>query len=187
MITTTGWLRHWADGEWRRLGYVVGTDMDAVVQARQAYIEEIVREHPEAVAEFNAICPSHDDYVWFSATSSQAPEELARDRPTAALTSYMICDSREAEADEIVQTAFAPILNGHVAAGHIDSWSWLEHFIGGKYRRALVMDAADYNAILDFWSTLWDSIEAEQPELLRTFGAICHSHSDYIWDLSANQ
>jgi hypothetical protein len=49
------------------------------------------------------------------------------------------------------------------------------------------MDATDYDAVLDYWSTLWDSIEAEQPELLETFSSICHSHSDYIWDLSLNQ
>jgi hypothetical protein len=134
--------------------------MEAMTQARQAYIEEMMSEQPEAVEEFNEICPSHDDYIWFVNVASSAPEDLAHDRPAAGLTSYMVCDS---------------------------SWSWLEHFIGGKYRRALVLDAADCDAILDYWSTLWDSIEAEQPELLRTFSAICHSHTDYVWDLSLNQ
>jgi hypothetical protein len=143
LLTTAGWSRHWAGGEWRRLGYVVGTDLDAMIQAREAYIEEMTSEHPREVAEFNAICPSHDDYIWFVNVASTAPEELVRERPAAGLTSYMECDSREAQADAIVETAFAAILNGHVAAGQIDSWSWLEHFIGGKYRRALVMDATD--------------------------------------------
>lgn len=187
LITTAGWARHWAGGEWRRLGYVIGTDMDAVSQARQEYIEEVSSQHPKMVAEFNRICPSHDDYIWTVTASSQAPAEVGSERPSAGLTSYQVCDHREAEADEIVQTAFAPIMNRHVEEGHINSWSWLSHFVGGEYRRALVLDATDYDAILDYWDMLFPALEAEHPELLRAFAAICHSHTDYIWDLSANQ
>ena len=99
----------------------------------------------------------------------------------------MRCDSREAEADEIVKTAIAPILNRHVESGDISSWSWLEHSVGGWYRRALVLDAADYKAILNYWNKLWPEVEAEHPELLREFGSICDTHSDYVWDLSTSQ
>lgn len=185
-ITTHGWARHWAGGAWRRLGYIVGTDLEAVIDARNAYIEEVVSSHPEAVEEFNTICSSHDDYIWYSVATSQAPEELAQERPAVGLTSYMLCDSREGEADEILQTAFAPILNRHVADGVISSWTWLEHSVGGWYRRALVLDAADHKSMLNYWNQLWEDIEAEQPELLREFASICDSHADYIWDLSTN-
>ncbi len=186
-LTAYGWGRHWAGGDWRRVSYVVGTDQNAVLDARAAYIEEVMSDHADAAREFNSICPSHDDYIWYQVATSQAPQQLGLERANVGLTSYMVCDSREAEADEIIQTAFAPIMNRHVQAGDIASWSWLEHFVGGKYRRALVLDASDYKSMLAYWNKLWEDLEAEHPELLREFGSICHSHTDYIWDLSANQ
>jgi hypothetical protein len=182
-ITTFGWARHWAGGAWRRLAYMVGTDRDMMIDARIAAIEE-AQTHREEMREFNSICSSHDDYIWLRVASSESRPTAAQDRPDVGLTSYMVCDSRENEADEIMQTAFSPILNRHVQAGDISSWSWLEHGVGGWYRRALVLDAADYKSMLDYWEKLWSDLEAEQPELLREFASICESHTDYVWDLS---
>jgi hypothetical protein len=186
-LTAYGWARHWVGGAWRRLAYIVGTDLDALIDARAAYIAEVQSDHADAGREFNAICSSHDDYIWYRVAGSQVPRELAQERPGAGLTSYMRCDSREAEADEIITTAIAPILNRHVESGDISSWSWLEHSVGGWYRRALVLDAADYKAVLNYWNKLWEEVEAEQPELLREFGSICDTHADYVWDLSDSQ
>jgi len=59
--------------------------------------------------------------------------------------------------------------------------------VGGWYRRALVLDGADYKSMLKYWDKLWEDIEAEKPELVREFGAICDSHADHVWDLSLNQ
>lgn len=182
-LTTVGWARHWAGGDWRRLAYVIGTDLDAMIDARQAWIEEVTSQHAEEAQEFNAICPSHDDYIWYSVVGSQPAQQLAQDRPAVGMTSYMICDN-EAEADEIFETAFAPIMNRHVEAGDINSWVWIEHFIGGIYRRALVMDAADHKAMLAYWNKLFGELEAEHPELARQFGEACLSHTDYVWDLT---
>jgi len=137
--------------------------------------------------EFNNICSSHDDYIWLQEVGSEALQSSAQERPAVGMTSYMVCDSREGEADEIMQTAFSPILNRHVQTGDINSWSWLRHGVGGWYRRALVLDAADYKSMLDYWEKLWADLEAEQPELLREFSSICDSHTDYIWDLSFSQ
>jgi hypothetical protein len=186
-ITAHGWARHWAGGAWRRLSYMVGTDMESLVEARDLYIEEVRANHADEVEEFNTICSSHDDYIWSSAATSQAPEEVAQERPAVGLSSYMMCDGREAQADAILKAAFAPIMDRHVAAGDISSWTWLEHRIGGWFRRALVFDAADYMSAINYWDKLWSDLDAEQPEMLREFGDICDSHVDYIWDLSANQ
>ncbi|MDH3291007.1 MAG: hypothetical protein OEO20_07455 [Gemmatimonadota bacterium] len=41
--------------------------------------------------------------------------------------------------------------------------------------------------MLKYWDKLWEDIEAEKPELVREFGAICDSHADHVWDLSLNQ
>jgi hypothetical protein len=186
LLTTFGWARHWAGGEWRRLSYIIGTDLDAMVEAREAYIAEVLSDHADEARAFNSICPSHDDYIWYRVAGSQPPEELAQERPAVGLTSYMICDD-EAAADELIQTAFAPIMNKHVEDGDISSWAWLEHNVGGVYRRALVLDAAGYKEILNYWNKLFEDIGAEHPELLRKYGEACVSHADYIWDLSANQ
>lgn len=186
-ISGFGWARHWVGGDWRRLNYMVGTDRDAVIDARAEYIEDVQEEARAAAREFNTICASHDDYIWTSVAGSEPLSESIQDRPSAGLSSYQVCDSREAQADEIMENVFAPILNSHVAAGHVNSWSWLSHSVGGKYRRALVFDGADYKSILKYWDMLWEDLDAKQPELLREFGAICDSHTDYVWDLSMNQ
>jgi hypothetical protein len=186
-ITAYGWARHWAGGAWRRIAYTVGSDLETLVDVRSEFIQEVQQNHQAEMREFNSICSSHDDYIWNSVAASEPPLEVAQDRPGAGLSSYMLCDSREGQADEIFQTAFAPIMNRHVQAGDVNSWLWLQHSVGGWYRRALVLDAVDYKAILNYWNKLWEDIEAEQPELLREFAAICNTHADYVWDLSLNQ
>jgi hypothetical protein len=186
-ISGFGWARHWAGGAWRRLNYMVGTDRDAIIDARAEYIQDLQDDHADEAREFNSICGSHDDYIWTSLVGSEPLSESIQDRPAAGFSSYMSCDSREAEADEIMENVFAPILNSHVAAGHVNSWSWLQHSVGGWYRRALVMDGPDYKSILKYWDMMWEDLDAKQPELLREFSNICDSHADYVWDLSANQ
>jgi len=185
-FTTAGWARHWMGGEWRRLEYFTGSNLDAMVDARDAYIEELMSQHAAANEEFSTICSSHDDYVWRVAASSQAPDTAGRSRAAVGVSTYFQCDSREDEADAIVKTAFAPVLNQHMKDGKIANWSWLEHAIGGKYRRALVLDLADHKAAVNYWNGLAASLAKAQPELSRRFGEICSSHSDYIWDLGDN-
>jgi hypothetical protein len=186
-LTAFGWSKHWLGGEWRRLEYMIGTDMDAMVDARKSYIDKLnAGELKKAGDEFSALCPSHDDYIWSTAAGSQPATAVGRTRPAVGMTTYFQCDSREDEADAIVKTAFAPIMNQHVKDGKIASWIWLRHIMGGKYRRALVVDGADHKSMLKYWASLTQALDAQQPELSRSFGQICSSHSDYVWDLSAN-
>jgi hypothetical protein len=182
-LVASGWGRHWLGGDWRRLEYVMGTDLAKMVDARQAIIAEMMGTQKKAGDEFDAICPSHDDYIWSSVASSQAPEAAGRERAKSAWSTYYVCDSREKEADAIVKTAFAPVLNAQVKEGKISAWNWLEHFAGGKYRRLLVLDGADHKALLDYWNGLDKSLSDAQPELAQRFLDICDSHTDYVWDL----
>jgi hypothetical protein len=186
-ITAYGYGKHWEGGEWRRLEYVTGTDMNKLVDSRLALIKAgQAPEHAKAMDEFDRICASHDDYIWSSKASSQAPGAVATVRAPFALSTYYVCSSDEDEADAIVKTAFAPILNQDVKDGKIASWNWLEHRVGGKYRRAMVLDAASEKAILNYWATLNTALDKAQPEFTRRFGQICSSHTDYIWDFSGN-
>lgn len=182
-ITAYGWAKHWQGGEWRRLEYVTGTDMNKLADSRAALIKATqAPEHAKALDEFDRVCPSHDDYIWSSKASSQAPDAVARVRSPFALTTYYVCSSDEDEADAIVKMAFAPILNQDVKDGKIVSWNWLEHLVGGKYRRAMVFDAASEKALLNYWGSLNTALGKAQPEFNRRFGQICSSHTDYIWE-----
>jgi hypothetical protein len=187
-IASYGWGKHWEGGEWRRLEYMAGTNLDKLVDAREAVGKKLMAgDLAKSNDEFLTICPSHDDYIWASVTGSQGPGDVARVRSPVAMSTYFVCDSAvEAEADAIVKTAFAPILNQHVKEGKIASWNWLEHRVGGKYRRLLVIDGPDHKSLLNYWGVLFPALEKTQPDLSRRFSGICGSHSDYIWDMTAN-
>jgi hypothetical protein len=183
-LVSHGWNRHWMGGEWRRLEYMIGTDMNTMVAARDAYIGELMKDHAAASEEFSSICSSHDDYVWALGATSQTPDTMGKSRPSVGATTYFQCGANEDEADAIVKTAFAPLLNQQIKDGKIASWTWLKHVMGGKYRRALVLDGASHAALLTFWSGFSPALEAAQPQLSRRFTEVCPSHTDYIWDLS---
>jgi len=182
-----GWGKHRSGSEWRRLEYVAGTDLDKLLDSRASLIKMAESpEHAKAMDELDRICPSHDDYVWGSKVSSQAPEAIVRTRAPFAMSTYYVCSSREDEADAIVKTVFAPVLNQRVKDGKIASWNWMEHLMGDKYRRLLVLDGADEKALMNNWASLQGDLEKAAPEFSRRFGEICDSHSDYIWDNSGN-
>ena len=182
-ITAYGYARHWSGSDWRRLEYVAGTDMDKLLDSRAASIKMTQSpEHSKAMDEFDRICSSHDDYVWRSVASSLTPTAIGRDRSPFAMSTYYVCGPEEREADFIVKTAFAPILNQRVKDGMIASWTWQEHLIGDKYRRILVLDGADEKALMKNWATLQDDLEKANADMTRRFSEICYSHSDYIWE-----
>jgi hypothetical protein len=184
-LTTIGWSRHWLGGEWRRLLYMIGTDLTKMVAARDAYIDELIKQHAPVAEEMSSICPSHDDYVWAVVAGSQPAGKVGTSRPAVAMTTYFQCGaSQEDEADAIVKTAFAPVFEQQVKDGKIASWAWIQHVLGGKYRRALVLDGSTHAGMLTFWNSVTPALEKAAPELGRRFNEICSSHTDYIWDLS---
>jgi hypothetical protein len=186
-ISTYGWGKHVEGGEWRRLMYVVGTDLGKLADARDALTKSLMApEHAKAFEEFARICPSHDDYIWRPKASSQPLDAVARTRAPFAMSTYFVCTSKEAEADAIVAAVFATVLNQRVKDGTIASWNWIEHIFGGEYRRALVIDGKDEKSLLKSWVTLQTDMEKAAPDLARRFDDICHGHADYIWDLGGN-
>jgi hypothetical protein len=184
-FTSHGWNRHWMGGEWRRLEYMIGTDMNAMVAARDASIAELTKDHAAASEEFSSICSSHDDYVWARVAGSQPAASMGSNRPAVGMSTYFQCDAAsEDEADAIVKTAFAPVFDQQVKDGKIANWLWIQHLIGGKYRRALVLDGSTHAGMLTFWNAVSPALQKAAPELGRRFNQICSSHTDYIWDLS---
>lgn len=100
------------------------------------------------------------------------------------MTTYYACsEARETRADEIVQQVIGPEIQRHIDMGHLNSWSWIEHTIGGRWRRALVVDAADHKTILTMRQAIISALERNSAEEMEEFAQICGAHTDYLWDL----
>jgi hypothetical protein len=186
-VASFGWAKHVEGGEWRRLMYTSSTDIGKLIDARDALVTALTApDKVKAFEEFARICPSHDDYIWRVKASSGPLDAAARTRAPFGMSTYYVCNSHEAEADAIVASVFAPVLNQRVKDGSIAAWNWIEHMFGGQYRRALVIDGKDEKALLKNWATLNDDFEKASPDLARRLTDICDSHVDYIWDLTGN-
>ena len=182
-ITSWGWLAHHTGGHWRRLMYHSAPSLDAVVGALGSVNDSIDEQWPELGHAFSEICGTHDDYIWQSITGSRGGN-VGIERGSAGFSVYMKCDmSREARADELIEEVFAPIFNRHVAAGNLDSWGWMEHVVGGAWRRILTMSAADNSSLLAARSAIIQEMYEANEEAGTEFDSICGSHQDYIWDI----
>lgn len=108
----------------------------------------------------------------------------SQDAPVGfAYVTYFECDAgKEYRADEIIERSYKPHYDAAVEAGDIVSWSWLSHFIGGKYRRALVLTTTNIDDLLSAAGALGEAIEDSTPEAGRVFTEICPGHEDYVWE-----
>ena len=111
---------------------------------------------------------------------------LAQDEGTQtgfAYVTYFECSqAAEARADEIVIRNYAPHYNTALEQGDIASWSWLAHYVGGRWRRALVLTATNMDDLLDSAGALGEIIAEATPEAGRAFSEACPRHEDYIWE-----
>lgn len=104
-------------------------------------------------------------------------------QPGYVYVTYFECNQAdEARADEIVNRNYAPHYNAAREAGNIASWSWLAHYVGGKWRRALVLTATNMDDLLDAAGALGEIIAEATPEAGRAFSEACPKHEDYIWE-----
>ena len=100
-----------------------------------------------------------------------------------AYATYFVCSpDGESRADEIITSSFKPNYDAAVEHGDISSWSWMQHYVGGSWRRVLVVTANNMDSLLDASGALGEIIEDQTPEAGRAFSAICSSHEDYIWE-----
>jgi len=175
-----GWLAHHTGGKWRRILYHSAGSVEALLAAQESIGDKMDADHADATSDFDKICKSHDDYIWRGITGTDG-NVLGTERGKVGLSTYFVCDTREAVADEIVKTVFAPEYDSHVGKGKLTSWGWSEHIIGGKYRRLSTMTAADWPALFAVRSAIIEA--AGDSELATQFGEICDSHTDYMWEI----
>lgn len=182
--TAWGWLGHHTGSKWSRGFYVVAPDVANAVTVIEALGAEAMKANPAAVAATNSACPTHEDYIWQRIAGSQSSAEFARARPAAGVSIYYECDpSREQRADALVASAVAPIMNQLVTSGDLNSWGWLEHLVGGKYRRLLVTDGRDAKTLLGAIGKLSAELRAKQAAPFGEFSQICNSHQDVVWNI----
>ena len=100
-----------------------------------------------------------------------------------AYATYFICSpDGESRADEIINSSYKPHYDAAVEQGDIVSWSWLQHYAGGLWRRVLVVVTSDMESLLASSGALGEIISEKTPEAGRAFSEICSSHVDYIWE-----
>jgi hypothetical protein len=109
---------------------------------------------------------------------------LSQERGDAGFSVYFNCDmSREERADEIVKEVFEPIFNQHVGDGKLGTWGWMQHVVGGKYRRIWTMSAADHSTMLATREAIFADLAETNEPAMREFDDICGSHQDMMWNI----
>ncbi len=184
-IASWSWLAHFMGGQWRRVLVLTALDIEDLLDASGALGEIIEESTPEAGRVFSEVCGEHVDYIWrpvlgvgtFAVGTGRAGD--------AGFSAYMVCDmSREDRADEIMRETVAPIYDKHVESGALGSWAWLEHNVGGEFRRLLTATAADHKTMLNTRASIVAELrERKNNRAFKQFNEICFEHQDYMWDI----
>lgn len=183
-ISAWGILAHHDGGPWRRALYFVGTNLDGLLAARDSIVAEARTGHAKEATEFGSICASHDDYIWAYVVGSQPAAAVGSARPTAGFSTYQVChEATEGLSDEVMKSLYAPIYDAQVKAGRLHSWAWFSHFVGGKYRRLLVLDGPSFASILAARDSVIAETQAKYPQIGAADATVCDGHTDYLWDI----
>jgi len=119
----------------------------------------------------------------FVLMASLSQAQVTNSEKIYAYATYFVCTAdRESRADEIIRSSFKPHYDQAVEQDQIVSWTWLQHYVGGKWRRVMVVVTPDMEAALETSGALGEIISDETPEAGRAFSEICNSHEDYIWE-----
>jgi hypothetical protein len=181
-ISTYSYLGHQTGGQWRRASVHGAGSVQALLDAQKKMgdQQDANEKNKKLGAESSAICPSHDDYIWRSVAGNVGTVG----RGGAAFSTYFVCDqTRESQADALVTGMLAPVYDKMVADGKLKSWGWLEHIVGGKYRRLATISATDVKALMAARASLIEALEDNPAGDLLT--SICGEHTDYIWEIKS--
>lgn len=122
---------HHTGGKWRQVQYHMAPSIDALLASQEKIGDQMDAKNNKALnQEAGKICNAHDDYIWRRVAGTTGP------RGKAAFSTYYVCDQgREDQADALMKRVFAPMLDKMVAEGKLTTWGWMEHIVGGEYRR----------------------------------------------------
>ena len=176
-ITAYGFNAHQTGARWRRVQYFMAPTIQGLLDAQKKIGDQAEAKNAKMGEEFGKICNSHDDYIWRRVAGSVGAVAPGG----ASFSTYYVCNTREAQADALVEQVFAPVYDKMVADGKLKSWGWLEHIVGGQFRRLATMSATDIKSLLEARASLNETL-TDNP-LGDTFTEICDSHTDYIYEV----
>lgn len=177
-----GYMAHHTGGKWRRLVYRAAPTLSQAIASVEAVAEKVQQKDAAANAAFGAICNSHVDYIWQSITGSGGGS-VGQERGEVGFSAYYVCDeTRETEADDLVKETLGPLYDKQVAAGNLATWGWMQHWVGGKYRRILTMTSKDVDSLMAARDGVVQAL-IDNEEVGNKFSGICGSHSDYLWEI----
>jgi hypothetical protein len=182
-ISQYSYLAHQTGGQWRRVAVHGADSVQALLDAQKKMGDQADanKEGKRLGAEASAICPSHDDYIWRVAAGNIG---TVMGRGGASFSTYYVCDqTRESQADAVVTGMLAPVFDKMVADGKLKSWGWLEHIVGGKYRRLATISASDVKALMEARAAMVEALDDNPGGDMLT--DICGEHTDYIWEIRA--
>ncbi len=184
-IASWGWMGHAVGGKWRRVMYMIAPTLEGVIEANNALNSTAAEGNPLEANRFQQICPAHDDYIWrWVAGSADDGGEIAEQRAEVGMSTYWVCDmTNEARADEIITQVAGPVWQKQIDAGMLASWGWLEHVIGGEYRRASTLTAKDLPSLLAARQAVIAELFDKHADQMKELTEICHTHQDYVWNV----
>lgn len=105
--------------------------------------------------------------------SAQPPRPPLSPGNTVLIASYECAPDQLARADALMNSAVAPVLNKHVAAGRILNWGFLGTVIGTPANRHIYLWAADPVALMQARQVYLPEIQALPafPEFSKICGA----------------
>jgi hypothetical protein len=177
-INSWAWMTHQTGGDWSRILFHTNPSLKALFAASDVLNQRTSGgDFEQANKQFGQGCSSHEDYIWRSVVGN-----VGTTRGDAGFSVYFVCDStRERQADALVTRVYAPTYDKMVTDGKITSWGWLEHIIGGKYRRLFTFTAVDNAALIEARAVINQAMKDDP--LADALTGICGSHSDYIWNV----
>lgn len=175
-INSYGLYAHQTGGRWRRVSFTSASSVQALLDAQKKMADQADATNKKLGQEYSSICNTHDDYIWqrtAGTAGSVAPGG-------ATFSTYYVCDeTREDQADALVEQVFAPVYDKMVADGKLKTWGWLEHIVGGQYRRVATMGATDVKSLMEARGAIVEAFTDNAAG--SAFTDICDSHTDYIW------
>ena len=178
-ISAYGLYAHQTGGRWRRAMFSVAPTIQALFDSQKKIGDQSDAKNKKLGDEYGKICNTHDDYIWRRVGGNAGTTTPGN----AVFSTYYVCDSREDQADAIVMQVYAPAYDKLVADGKLKSWGWLEHVVGGEFRRLATITATDVKTLMEVRAGI---IESQDNALGDAFTNICNSHADYIWEVKAS-
>ena len=169
-ISGYGLYAHQTGGRWRRAMFSVAPTIQALFDSQKKIGDQADAKNKKLEDEYGRICNSHDDYIWRRLPATRAPLRPAT--PYSPRT--MSVTAAKLQADAIVTQVYAPAYDKLVADGKLKSWGWLEHVVGGEFRRLATMTATDMKTLMEVRAGI---VEAQDNALGDAFTNICGSHA----------